>query len=131
MRITVALILLTGPPLWLFVRHLREYSLTFRKEDGWGVFPLLAVILLLVYVTITMSSDVGQILNKEFFPFRGFLFFLVSGIAFAVAIFPKLCAESTESFPQAAGINLEWTIAVPAWIWILGGIALAAFSFAS
>lgn len=131
MRTSVALILLTGPPLWQFARFLHEYGLTFRKEDGWGLLPLLAVILLLVHVAMTLSAEAGQILNAEFFPFRGFLIFLVSGVAFAVAIFPQLSAESLDSFPKAAGVNLERLIAFPAWIWILIVVALAVFRFAS
>lgn len=131
MRIATALILLTGPPLWLLVHYVREYGLTFRKEDGWGVFPVLAVILLLAHVAVLLSAEAGKLLNAEFFPFKGFLFFLVSGVAFSVAIFPKLVAESTDPSQIASTRNLKSLVAVPAWIWILVVILLAILKYAN
>lgn len=130
MRTTIALILLTGPPLYLFARCLREYGLTFRKADGWGALPLLAMLLLLAHVAVILSAEAGQILNASFFPFRGFLFFLVSGEAFSAAIFPRMFAEAIGALQNSGGLCLEWLIAVPAWICILVVIALAALNHA-
>lgn len=131
MRTSIAIILLTGPSLYQFVHYLREYGLTFKKEDGWGVFPIVAMILLFTYVGVTLSSEVDQILRAEFFPSRGFLIFLVTGVAFSVAIFPKQFAESSGALPRTTGIRLEWLVAVPAWIWISVVMTMVALRFTS
>ena len=114
--------------MYVFARYLRDNGFIFRKEEGWGVLPLVAMILWFALVSMTLSAGLGQFLSGEVFPYQGFLIFLVSGIAFSVAIFPKLSAEYSETLPKLSGTNLEWIIVLPAWLWILVVIGLAVFN---
>ena len=131
MQTVIAIAALAGPPLFLFARYLSEYGFSFRKADGWGIFPALAVVLLAVHIALMMSPEAVRILNEQLFPVRGLLVFLISGIAFSVAIFPRLVAESVMSSPGMKAVRPGLLVAIPAWLWIILIVAVAAIKYGS
>lgn len=130
MRTAIALICLTGPSLYLAIQYLRDYGLAFGKEYGWGVWRVLALVLLLAHVYETVSGRSSDVLDAEFFPFRGFLFFAVSGVAYGAAIFPRIIAEKNGTAERLSAGNRNWVVAIPAWIWIAVLIGLAVVQYA-
>ena len=92
---------------------------------------MLALILLLGHIYVTVSGSLGDIVNADFFPLRGFLFFAISGAAYGAAIFPQLIVESDAATEGPSGFNRDWLVAIPAWIWLSILIGLAAIQYAS
>ena len=80
---------------------------------------------------MTVSGRLGDILNADFFPFRGFVFFTISGAAYGAAIFPQLILERNGATEDPSGFNRDWLVAIPAWIWLSILIGLAAIQYAS
>lgn len=130
-RTIVSLTFLCGPSLYLLLMYFREYGFRIGRDSGWGVFPALAIILLLGHVFDTVSGRLGEILAADFFPVRGYLFFAVSGAAYGAAIFPHLLAEDRAVFGKSNGFKHTQLIAIPAWIWLSVLIILAVFQYAS
>ncbi|MDZ7789046.1 MAG: hypothetical protein U5L08_00845 [Xanthomonadales bacterium] len=89
------------------------------------------MILLLGHMYVTVSGRLGDILNADFFPSRGFLFFALSGAAYGAAIFPQLILESNGATEGPSGFSRDWLVAIPAWIWLSILIGLAAIQYAS
>lgn len=87
---------------------------------------MLALLLLLGHVFVTVSGKLGEILDADFFPFRGFLFFILSGAAYGAAIFPHLIVERSGLSEGLAERERRWLVAIPAWIWISVLVVLAA-----
>ena len=114
MQTVIAIIALAGPSMCLFARYISEYGFSFGKEDGWGIFPALAAMLLAVHAAFMLSPEAVQLLSEQFFPVRGFLFFLVSGVAFSVAIFPQIVAESATDSPVVSDIKIKSLVAIEA-----------------
>lgn len=129
MRITIALIMLAGPTLFLLPWHLREYGVSFGRGNRSSFFPLLALVLLLVAIAIMLNPGMSHILRAEFFPVKAYLPFLVSGVAFALAIFPNSEAESS-AFENNKRPNLAPAMALLAWIWILLLMSYVAVQYA-
>ena len=131
MRTTIALICLTTPSLYLLLKYLHEYGLTIGKISGRWFWSLFALVLLVAHVFTTVSGRLADILAADLFPFRGFLFFMVSGFAYGAAIFPQLLIEKNGPLERSLGSNYVWIVAIPAWLWISVLIILAAVNLAS
>ncbi|QOC24043.1 hypothetical protein IC757_08055 [Wenzhouxiangella sp. AB-CW3] len=119
MSITIAIVLLIAPTVYFFARYLCDYGFSFRSVDGWGVFPIAAVILLSANVAALLGTEIGVVLKELHFSSRGYLIFFVSGIAYSVAIFPRLTAEGMLPNQAAANSTLQSLVAIPAWLWIM------------
>lgn len=125
-RTAFALIFLVGPAVCLFGWHLREYGFSFAEGNRPGLFPALASVLLLGAIALVLSPEAGKILSNEFFPIRAFLPILVSGLAFAVAIFPNAVSEADEPFRSKPQRHIGVLIVILAWLWIILSIGLLA-----
>ena len=124
-RTAIAVICLTGPSLYLSLAHFQEYGLRIEGLSTRLLLPTLGAALLVAHVMATVSGRWAEILAGDFFPSKGFLFFLVSGFAYGLAIFPGFVAEQGRTVDRRLGRSRRWLIAVPAWIWILLLILIA------
>ena len=112
----------------------------FRVRDGVRVgrpslilvsLSAVASVLLGVMGYITWDSGAYGLLNTEFFPPRTYLLFLVSGVAFGAAIFPRQVIELVGMPSTFRNGGVEWLFVVPAWLWIVTVFVLIATNYAS
>jgi hypothetical protein len=104
--------------LYLSIKCFQEYGLGIERISGRLLLSVFAAALLVGHVITTVSGRWGEILAGDFFPSKGFLFFLVSGFAYGAAIYPDLIADQGQPGGSNIGNGRVWLIAVPAWIWI-------------
>lgn len=119
MRSGIALTLLAGPTLCVPAWHVREHGISFERGYGHYLFPAIAVVLVLTAIAVVLSPEAGNILEADFFPARGFLPLLVSGVAFAAAICPDCPAVLDGSLHENHTPGLRPLISFVAWLWIL------------
>ena len=85
----------------------------------WAVQSFLGLVLLAVFVFLIASPAASSFFDPAFFPSRAYLLFLISGVAFAVVIFPGQAIEISGITPRLLEIRFQWLFVLPAWLWIV------------
>lgn len=115
---TVALILLVAPTLILALKRIREAGLAVNLLSAGSLLSALGLALLAGAVFLTFSSGAEGLLESEFLPARTLMFYLISGMAFGMAIFPSQAIELSEMPLKLQELRIAWLLVPLAWLWI-------------
>jgi len=91
--------------------------------------PSLVAGLLLIAVTLMVASGTVLDPNAHFFPRKRLMIFLLSGLAFGVAIFPRSASNLLDIENDFPGMQAHWIPLFPAWLWILIMAALTSAGY--
>jgi hypothetical protein len=116
--ILIALMLLVGPTVCLARVYFRDHGLPRGRRPHWLDWRVPALMLLLGQVYAVSVGHWAVILQGQFFPMRGLLFFMVSGLAYGAAIFPQTVARRPAGWSERVAFDSRWLVAVPAWLGI-------------
>ncbi len=107
------------PPAFLAFRRIRDQGFAIPEFSLLSLQSGLALALLSYVVFTTVPTGAGELLDSGFPVARRFLPFLVSGVAFAVALFPRQAADLSALSDRLPESRLEWLFVLPAWLWIV------------
>jgi hypothetical protein len=122
--ILIALMLLVGPAICLAWLHFRDHGLPRGRRPDWVDWRVLALMLLLGQLYAVSVGPWAEILQGEFFPMRGLLFFMLSGVAYGAAIFPQTVARRPARWSERVAFDSRWLVAVPAWSGIAASVVV-------
>lgn len=107
------------PTAFLAFRRIRDQGFAIPEFSLLTLQSGLALALLSYAVFTTVPAGAGGLLASGFPVARRFLPFLVSGVAFAVALFPHQAAHLSGLSDSLRESRLEWLFVLPAWLWLV------------
>src|SRR6056297_824284 len=91
--------------------------------------PSLVAGLLLIAVTLMVASGTVLDPNAHFLPRNRLMIFLLSGLAFGVAIFPRSASNVLDVEYAVPGTQAHWIPLFAAWLWRMITAALTSAGY--
>jgi len=115
---TVALILLVAPTALLLLYRIRDSGLAVDLFSVGAMVSAVGFVLLVGIVFLSYSQSLSGLFESEFLPAQILMLFLISGLAFGAAIFPRQAIELSGMSRNVQALRIEWLFVLLAWMWI-------------